>query len=226
MRPYRLLPVLAACVWAFSGQALAGAANPYLLQLSGAADYRLTTAQAVPARSKAAPRPSAGVLRDKPFAEAIEQAAHRHDLDPALVHAVIHVESRHRADARSPKGAIGLMQLMPQTAARFGIAKAESPEDNIAGGTRYLRWLLDRFDQRLELALAAYNAGEGAVLRHGSQIPPYQETKHYVPAVLGKYQEWRAPVAKSVVYLPGTRLDLTAAVLSPNLALSETSETQ
>lgn len=192
------------------------AANPYQLQLAGAAEYRLISTPGKIAPARAAAKSTPGALREKPFAQAIEAAAQRHDLDPALVHAVIHVESRHRPDARSPKGAVGLMQLMPQTAARFGVTKAEAPELNIAGGTRYLRWLLDRFDQRVDLALAAYNAGEGAVIRHRGQIPPYQETQHYVPAVLGKYQEWRemVPVPTSVVYLPGTRLDPQAIALN------------
>jgi soluble lytic murein transglycosylase-like protein len=117
----------------------------------------------------------------------LSEAARRHGVAPELVQAVIQVESGYRADARSSKGAMGLMQLMPATAARFGVPTADSlldPAVNIEAGTRYLRWLSDRFGARLELVLAAYNAGEGAVVRHGHQVPPYPETRTYVDKVL------------------------------------------
>ena len=154
-------------------------------------------------------------LAHRPYAELIYKAAGRAVLDPVLVHAVIFVESRYDSAARSPKGAIGLMQVLPETAARYGVLDpAHSPEANIKAGTRYLQDLMRLFDSRLDLALAAYNAGEKAVLRHGRRIPPYRETQLYVPAVLGKYREWQEPVrpAKAagsthVEYLPGTRLD-------------------
>ena len=111
----------------------------------------------------------------------IEQAAQRHRVDPRLVHAVITVESRYRANARSRKGAMGLMQLMPATARELQVADPYDPAANIDGGVRHLRRLLDRFD--LTLAVAAYNAGAGAVRRFGG-VPPFRETQNYVRQVL------------------------------------------
>lgn len=169
-------------------------------------------------------------LADLPFARDIALAASAAKLDPALVHAVIYVESRYQQHAVSPKGAIGLMQVLPGTAARYGIKDpSRSPQVNLKAGTLYLRDLLQMFDNRIDLALAAYNAGEGAVLRYSSQIPPYRETQMYVKAVLAKYGEWTdgrasaghrarskattgedfVPVRPHVEYLAGTRLNLT-----------------
>ena len=106
---------------------------------------------------------------------------------------------------------MGLMQLMPGTAQRYGVrAPGKSPEENLSAGTRYLRDLLGMFDNRLDLALAAYNAGEGAVMKYGNRIPPYRETRNYVPAVMEKFKEWQVkPPDKPLplAYLPGTRLD-------------------
>lgn len=115
------------------------------------------------------------------YAKIIDAAAARHGVNPKLVRAVIQVESAYRPAARSRKGAIGLMQLMPETARRFSVANPYDPGANIEGGIKYLKFLLDRFD--LSLALAAYNAGEKAVERFGG-IPPYSETRNYVNAVL------------------------------------------
>ncbi|WP_458215942.1 lytic transglycosylase domain-containing protein [Paracidovorax citrulli] len=115
----------------------------------------------------------------------IDEAAARHRVAPHLVRAVIKVESNFQAQARSPKGALGLMQVMPATGKRFGAVDLRDPRENVNAGTRYLRWLLDRFDDDLTLTLAAYNAGEGAVERHGRRIPPYAETQGYVAKVLG-----------------------------------------
>lgn len=183
-------------------------ASPYQLQLQGDESYRLTADY----RPSLAPSP----LSALPYAGQIESAARVSSLDPALVHALISVESGHRQDALSPKGAIGLMQLMPGTALRYGVrAAGKSPEENLRAGTLYLRDLLNMFENRLDLALAAYNAGEGAVLKYGNRIPPYRETRNYVPAVLEKYAEWRAvaPAKRQpVAYLPGTRLDAKALV--------------
>lgn len=114
-------------------------------------------------------------------------SARRHGVDPLLVKAVILAESAHRRWATSPKGAMGLMQLMPNTARRFGVADPYDPEQNVAGGTRYLRWLLDRFGGNVTLALAGYNAGEGVVDRYGG-IPPYRETRTYVRTVRDTHQ--------------------------------------
>lgn len=117
------------------------------------------------------------------LAEMVEAAARRHNLDPELVRAVVAVESGFRPDAVSPKGAQGLMQLMPRTARSLGVKDAFDPADNLDGGTRYLRALVTRYGGDLRRALAAYNAGEGAVARHGG-VPPYPETLAYVRKVL------------------------------------------
>lgn len=108
-------------------------------------------------------------------------------VSPALVLAVIAVESGGRLQAESHKGAQGLMQLMPDTAARFGVTDSLSRTQNIKGGVAYLDWLLDEFDGDAMLALAGYNAGEGAVRRHGG-VPPYAETRDYVPKVLAAFE--------------------------------------
>ncbi len=118
-------------------------------------------------------------------------AAKRHGLDPLLLHALVAVESGYDARARSPKGALGLMQLMPETARRYRVRDLLDPAQNVAGGTAYLRDLLERFEGELPLALAAYNAGEAAVLRHGRRIPPYAETRDYVPRVIALYEQLR-----------------------------------
>lgn len=117
------------------------------------------------------------------FADLIAAAAERHELDPWLLAAVAKIESDFDPYAVSHAGACGLLQLMPATAKRFGVRNVFDAAENVEGGARYLRWLLDRFDGRRDLALAAYNAGEGAVDRHGG-IPPYRETLRYVGKVL------------------------------------------
>ncbi len=116
-----------------------------------------------------------------------EAAARRHGLDPALVLAVVQVESGFRPDAVSPKGARGLMQLMPGTATRLGVEDSFDPEQNLDGGTRHLGDLIARYDGDVKRALAAYNAGEGAVERHRG-VPPYGETRAYVQSVLRRYR--------------------------------------
>jgi len=125
----------------------------------------------------------------------LEAAAHAAYLEPALVLAVAAVESAFDADAVSYKGARGLMQLMPATAARYGITEPQAllnPQTNAHAGSRYLADLLRLFEGDTELALAAYNAGEGAVLKHGRRIPPYPETQRYVAKVMDLYREWNA----------------------------------
>jgi soluble lytic murein transglycosylase-like protein len=116
-----------------------------------------------------------------PFRALIAAAAERHGVSPSLVHAVIEVESNFEHRARSRKGAMGLMQLMPGTARQYAVANPYDPRSNIDAGTRHLRMLLDRFD--VSRALAAYNAGEGAVRRFGG-VPPYPETRSYVRRIL------------------------------------------
>ena len=123
----------------------------------------------------------------KYYTPLISAIAKEQRLDPALLHAVITVESGYNPKARSPKGAIGLMQLMPDTAKRYDVANIWDPLENLRDGARYLRDLLALFDNNLSLALAAYNAGEGAVAQYGNKIPPYAETLAYVPRVLQQY---------------------------------------
>jgi soluble lytic murein transglycosylase-like protein len=122
----------------------------------------------------------------------VEQTAKAYGLESALLHAVISVESGYDAAAQSRRGAAGLMQLMPATAKRYGVADALNPAQNVQGGARYLRDLLKLFDRDLNLVLAAYNAGENAVARHGNQIPPFRETVAYVPRVLAYYRKYQS----------------------------------
>lgn len=132
----------------------------------------------------------------------LRAAATHHGVDYELLQAVIATESGFDARAVSPRGAVGLMQLMPATASRFGVAgdarrsveqKLTDPATNLAAGTRYLRYLMDLFEGRLDLALAAYNAGEGAVQRAGNRVPAYRETRNYVTTVLGLYALLKPP---------------------------------
>lgn len=126
----------------------------------------------------------------QPYAPLVAEAARRHEVEPALLHAVITAESAYNPKAVSPKGAAGLMQLMPATARRLGVANVYDPDQNIQGGAQYLKELLQRFDNDLSLTLAAYNAGENAVARYGNRIPPYRETQGYVTRVLGLYRKY------------------------------------
>jgi soluble lytic murein transglycosylase-like protein len=123
----------------------------------------------------------------KRFSDLITEAANRHQVDAKLVHAVIQAESAYNATAISSAGAVGLMQLMPDTARRYGVVDRNSPDQNIDGGTRYLKDLIRLFDSNLDLVVAAYNAGENAVIRHNNSIPPYPETQNYVKTVLALY---------------------------------------
>jgi hypothetical protein len=131
----------------------------------------------------------ADILR---YSTLIETASRTHGVDPNLVHAVITAESGYNARALSRAGAQGLMQLMPDTARRYGVQNSWDPADNINGGVKYLKDLLEMFEGNLELAVAAYNAGENAVIRYGRKIPPYAETVHYVPKVLGFYRNFQS----------------------------------
>ena len=112
----------------------------------------------------------------------------KYNVDPYLIFLVMEQESHFNTHALSPKGARGLMQLMPGTAARFGVRRAHDPAQNISGGTRYLRELLNRFNNRVDLVLASYNAGEGAVAKFGNRVPPYQETRNYVKKISYRYK--------------------------------------
>jgi hypothetical protein len=153
---------------------------------------RLVRAMAAP------PRATRAALADQ-VDEFVRLAAGRYRVDPLLVRSVIEVESNYNLFAVSPKGAQGLMQLMPGTARRFAVKNSFNPWQNIDGGVRYLKYLLDRFngqDAPETLALAAYNAGEGAVLRHGG-VPPYQETTEYVRKVAEKWKRARAAAGET-----------------------------
>jgi len=214
MAQLTLLPLLALAMLlpmsAVAGEVDNVKSAPYRLTLERSSVFRLA--------DQTAGTPGAGPkiimpaqLARLPFAEPIYRASLAASLDPALVHAVIAVESNHNSAARSSKGAIGLMQLMPDTALRYGVADpARSVELNLKAGTRYLKDLMQQFDGRLDLVLAAYNAGENTVVRYGERIPPYPETQAYVPSVLSRYREWQTVAPKKpgrVEYMPGTQID-------------------
>jgi soluble lytic murein transglycosylase-like protein len=127
----------------------------------------------------------------------IVDSGRRNSVDPLLLYSIMHQESTFKPRALSHKGASGLMQLMPGTARRFGVTSIWDPKQNIEGGTRYMRWLLDKFDGNINLALAGYNAGEGAVMKYGNRIPPYSETQEYVRRISKRYALIRDPYAAS-----------------------------
>ena len=128
----------------------------------------------------------------------IIESGRRNSVDPLLLYSIMHQESTFKPRALSHKGASGLMQLMPGTAARFGVTSIWDPKQNIEGGTRYMRWLLNKFDGNINLALAGYNAGEGAVMKYGNRIPPYRETQEYVRRITKRYSVIRDPYAASL----------------------------
>ena len=121
----------------------------------------------------------------------VDRASRASGVEDALVHALIFAESAYDPSAVSPAGAIGLMQLMPETARRYGVADLFDPEQNVRAGARHLKDLLEQFDGDVELAIAAYNAGPNAVIRAGNRVPPYAETRRYVPRVLAHYHRLR-----------------------------------
>ncbi len=153
--------------------------------------YRLIMREAgssIP-RSGQAWMPSEADIRR--FSGIVDVAARSHGVEPALVQAVITAESGFNPNALSRKGASGLMQLMPDTARRYGVQNIFDPVENIHGGVRYLRDLLAMFNGDMRLALAGYNAGENAVIRAGNRVPPYAETQNYVPKVIDLYHRFR-----------------------------------
>jgi soluble lytic murein transglycosylase-like protein len=164
-------------------------------------DARFTLLVGAPKRTLAPGRPFAGRRGTSDSAKAntrvfvydtiVDEVSRIYGLESALLHAVISVESRYNPKAVSKKGAMGLMQLMPDTAKRYGVSDAFDPRQNLVGGAQYLRDLLRMFDNNVNLALAAYNAGENAVMRHGNRIPPYGETQRYVPLVLDLYKRFQ-----------------------------------
>jgi len=150
----------------------------------------------VPATKGAEPNRKTGDARGTPllsrvaqYKELVAQAARLTNVEARLLHAVIAIESGYDSQVVSTRGASGLMQLMPSTAVRYGVTNVLDPKQNIMGGASYLRDLLAMFNSDINLALAAYNAGENAVLRNGNRIPPYRETMAYVPKVLAIYRK-------------------------------------
>jgi soluble lytic murein transglycosylase-like protein len=125
----------------------------------------------------------------------IVESGRRNSVDPLLLYSIMHQESSFKPRAMSYKGARGLMQLMPPTASRFGVTNIWDPKQNIEGGARYMRFLLDLFSGDVRLALAGYNAGEGAVMKYGYQVPPYSETREYVRRIGARYNMIRDPNA-------------------------------
>ncbi len=124
----------------------------------------------------------------------IVESGSRQGVDPVLLYAIMHQESTFKSKAVSPKGARGLMQLMPGTAARYGVSNIFDPRQNIEGGARYMKFLLELFNGDVRLALAGYNAGEGAVMKYGYRIPPYSETQEYVRRISYRYSLMRDPL--------------------------------
>lgn len=159
------------------------------------------------------PSSNAGALRGYTTGSAdvdsyLLQAGTNNGVDPLLLYSVMHQESSFKSHAVSPKGARGLMQLMPGTAMRYGVTNIFDPRQNIEGGARYLRFLLERFDGDVNLALAGYNAGEGAVEKYGRQIPPYAETQEYVRRISRRYSLLQDPNA-AVYARPVSRTQLS-----------------
>ena len=182
---------------------------------SRAVSEKPVTPQVIEAReigsgpAPAPPQPIYNVAAGRSFERLIDQVALNYDIHPSFVHAVIKAESDYNPRAISRKGALGLMQLMPQTARRFGVANVFNPAENLEGGVRYLRYLLDLYGSNTRLSLAAYNAGEGAVDRFGG-VPPYFETLQYVRRVSELYRRTRneapAPPAPAPKKWDGPRI--------------------
>jgi soluble lytic murein transglycosylase-like protein len=181
---------------------------------------RLVRAAAVSARvipervvlPASAPAPPPGVPQDANVSELVASIAGRHEVEPLLVDSVIRVESNYNQYAISPKGAMGLMQLIPGTARRFGVSDTFRPEQNIEGGVRYLKYLMQLYNGDERLALAAYNAGEGAVARYKG-IPPYPETQNYVYQVGKRLGQSREALKKTAPVKTETKTEVHAPVI-------------
>ncbi len=152
-----------------------------------------------------------------PYNKMINKVAREMKLDAQLLHSIVSVESGYDAQALSPKGAIGLMQVIPETGERFGIANLNQPDANIRAGARYLKFLLGLFNHDLPLVIAAYNAGEGAVQKYKNTIPPYPETRNYVSRVLATYEarSGKSPLQAAVSHIDYSRGKRVNAVLEP-----------
>ena len=165
--------------------------------------------------SPAPPPPPAATAASEPGATVnalVANIARRHDVEPSLVDSVIRVESNYNPNAISPKGAMGLMQLIPSTARRFGVNDTFHPAQNIEGGVKYLKYLMQLYNGDERLALAAYNAGEGAVAKYKG-IPPYAETQNYVYQVGKKLGQSREAEKKAKASNPETRPVMHAPVI-------------
>lgn len=154
----------------------------------------------------------------------IVESSRRYNIDPLLIYAQMHQESSFKLRATSHKGASGLMQLMPATARRFGVTDIYNPKQNIDAGVKYMRWLLNTFGGDVKLALAGYNAGEGAVMRYGNAIPPFRETQEYVRRITNRYHEITNPgyvrsvkrVSTSVAARLESKVSAPLTVYEPN----------
>jgi hypothetical protein len=160
----------------------------------------------IPVVPEAAPKPQQNLD------QVISSISGRHRIDPDFVNSVIHAESGFNQHAVSPKGAQGLMQLMPQTAAQLGVVDAFNPSDNVEGGTRYLRELLERYDFNVVKALAAYNAGPHRVEQYRG-VPPYAETRAYVARIIRDFNQKKLAEKKAAMAAKSTRVSVTAPAL-------------
>ncbi len=160
-------------------------------KISSIQDYKFKTDKAYKLSNKALiSKKLPEISRKLPFDKEVLSAAAETEMEPALIHAIMTVESNHNLHARSKRGAYGLMQLMPETARRFKVLDKKDPKQNILAGAKYLRELLNLYKGDLKLALAAYNAGPAAVQKYFGKIPPYKETMEYVPKVMKFYRQY------------------------------------
>jgi len=198
----RFLPIsrilcASAALWApalfaqiYAGQSANGTAvlSDFRSQEAAIVVVAAAEASTLPRRASLPGAQYRGMPIPPPLLRLLDDMGKQYRVDPGLLHAVITAESGYNARAISPKGARGLMQIMPATGQRFGAGDLFDPGENVRVGAKYLRWLLDLFNGDLELALAGYNAGEQAVIKAGYRIPPYAETRRYVPKVLNNYR--------------------------------------
>jgi soluble lytic murein transglycosylase-like protein len=180
---------------------------------SGTAVPNRAAATPLAESGKPAEAPAGGVPQPPAFSQTVERIAAQHELPAALIHSVIKVESNYNPWAVSPKGALGLMQLIPSTARRFGVSDAFDPVENIRGGAKYLKYLLDLYSGDYALTLAAYNAGEAAVARYGD-VPPFPETRNYVRLVGARLAAGQADAP--VTPAPGAGKPVAIAAAGPS----------
>ncbi|MCB6185205.1 lytic transglycosylase domain-containing protein [Leeia sp. TBRC 13508] len=166
----------------------------------------LSVQQKVTPKTNFVPNAPGVEKRRKQFAKIVQKVAKETKISPSLLDAIITAESGYQPNAVSPRGALGMMQLMPVTAARYGVTDPLNAEQNIRGGAKYMRDLLKMFNQNLELAVAAYNAGEGSVIRAGYAVPKFKETQNYVPKVIGNMNRTQFTSMKDKL---GQRLKVT-----------------